>query len=158
MIPSTLFSMRHNMELLDRYLHAVGFWLPKAQKKDIIAELSEDIRSEVEDKEAGLGRKLSDDELAAILKRRGSPFAVAQLYLPQRQPIELTLGPVWQSFRQGYYAAIAVLVVVGLALACVNLARPYWTRVRLGVRAAVNAASAVILFVVLAAHGALVKA
>jgi hypothetical protein len=27
------------MELPDRYLHAVKFWLPKAQKQDIIAEL-----------------------------------------------------------------------------------------------------------------------
>jgi hypothetical protein len=39
------------MELLDRYLQAVKFWLPKAQKQDIIEELSEDIRSQVEEKE-----------------------------------------------------------------------------------------------------------
>ena len=32
------------MELIDRYLQAVRFWLPKAQADDIIAELSEDIR------------------------------------------------------------------------------------------------------------------
>ena len=25
----------HSMELLERYLHAVGFWLPKTQKQDI---------------------------------------------------------------------------------------------------------------------------
>jgi hypothetical protein len=31
------------MELLERYLQAVKFWLPKKQKQDIIAELSEDI-------------------------------------------------------------------------------------------------------------------
>jgi hypothetical protein len=33
------------MQLLERYLQAVKFWLPKEQKEDIIAELSEDIRS-----------------------------------------------------------------------------------------------------------------
>jgi hypothetical protein len=27
------------MELLDRYLHAVRFWLPKAHQNDIIEEL-----------------------------------------------------------------------------------------------------------------------
>src|SRR5215813_5090171 len=39
-------------ELLDRYVHAVGFWLPKKQKADIMAELSEDLRSQIEEKEA----------------------------------------------------------------------------------------------------------
>jgi len=43
------------MELIDRYLQAVKFWLPKAQKQDIIAELSEDIRSQVERKRRSLG-------------------------------------------------------------------------------------------------------
>ncbi len=280
------------MELLDRYLHAVRFWLPKAQKKDIVAELSEDIRSEAEEKEGALGRKLNDDELAAILKRRGSPFIVAQRYLPQQHligpalfpiylfvlklvalfylvpwavvwtvlvifvpsyraqhpgfelfetlgtlwsialytfatitigfaiadrvrqrfadqdkwdprrlprvrdlrriprsssigeivfgllfllfwqgalrfpevvisgatPGRLTLGAVWQSFRQGYYAPIAALALVSVALSVVNFIRPYWTRLRLGIRAAVNAASAGILAVVVAAHWAEVKA
>jgi hypothetical protein len=27
------------MELIDRYLHEVKFWLPKAEKENIIAEL-----------------------------------------------------------------------------------------------------------------------
>ena len=31
------------MELVDRYLQAVKFWLPRKEKDDIIAELSEDI-------------------------------------------------------------------------------------------------------------------
>ncbi len=34
------------MDLLDRYLQAVGSWLPKAQRDDIVAELSEDIRTQ----------------------------------------------------------------------------------------------------------------
>src|SRR5438309_9276370 len=36
------------MELLDRYLQAVRFWLPKAQQEDIIAELSSDLRSQID--------------------------------------------------------------------------------------------------------------
>ena len=40
------------MELLDRYLQAVRFWLPKAQRDDIAAELSEDIRSQIEERES----------------------------------------------------------------------------------------------------------
>jgi hypothetical protein len=34
-------------ELVDRYLQAVRFWLPKRQQEDIIAELSEDLHSQI---------------------------------------------------------------------------------------------------------------
>jgi hypothetical protein len=79
------------MELLDRYLHAVKFWLPKAQQEDIIAELAEDLRSQIEDKEAETGRKLDEDDLVAILEQRGHPMLVASRYLPQQSLI----GPAW---------------------------------------------------------------
>jgi hypothetical protein len=46
------------MELIERYLQAVKFWLPKRQKDDIIAELSGDIYSQIEEREAALGRAL----------------------------------------------------------------------------------------------------
>ncbi|HWZ81094.1 MAG TPA: hypothetical protein VNW47_00635 [Terriglobales bacterium] len=84
------------MELLDRYLQAVQFWLPKDQKQDIIAELSEDLRSQIEEKEAELGRKLAESELEAILQRCGSPLAVASRYLPQRSLIGPTLFPLYR--------------------------------------------------------------
>ena len=71
------------MELIERYLQAVKFWLPKAQKQDIIAELSEDIYSQMEEKESELGRKLSDLEVEIILKQRGRPVLVANRYQPQ---------------------------------------------------------------------------
>jgi len=78
------------MELLDRYLHAVKFWLPKAQSQDILAELSEDIHSQIEEKETELGRKLNDSEVEAILKRLGRPVLVANRYAPQ----QYLIGPV----------------------------------------------------------------
>ena len=39
------------MELIERYLQAVQFWLPKEQKADIIAELSEDLHAQIEERE-----------------------------------------------------------------------------------------------------------
>ncbi|MGH9718901.1 MAG: hypothetical protein ACRD8O_01700, partial [Bryobacteraceae bacterium] len=84
------------MNLLDRYLHAVKFWLPAGQQEDILAELSEDIRSEIEDKEAGLGRKLDEDGVAAILKKRGRPILVASRYLPQQSLIGPALMPAYR--------------------------------------------------------------
>ena len=79
------------MELLDRYLQSVKWLLPKDQKEDILAELSEDIRSQIEDREAELGRRLDEGEMEAILRRWGHPMLVAQRYLPQ----QYLIGPVW---------------------------------------------------------------
>jgi len=79
------------MELVERYLHAVKFWLPRDKQDDIIAELRDDIRSEIEEKEAALGHPLDKGELEALLKRRGPPVVVAGGYIPQRHLI----GPVW---------------------------------------------------------------
>jgi hypothetical protein len=84
------------MELLDRYLHAIEFWLPKRQRQDIIAELSEDLRSQIEEKETELGRKLEDAEVEVILKRCGSPLAVASRYRPQQYLIGPTLFPIYR--------------------------------------------------------------
>ena len=95
------------MELLDRYLHAIEFWLPKRQRQDIIAELSEDLRSQIDEKETELGRKLQDAEVEAILKRCGSPLSVALRYLPQQYLIGPTLFPIYR------------FVLIVLVLGCV---------------------------------------
>lgn len=68
------------MTILDNYLKAVRSYLPQAQKDDIIQELSENIRSQVEDKESELGRPLNDVEMQAILKGHGHPLVVAGRY------------------------------------------------------------------------------
>ena len=90
------------MELLDRYLHAVGFWLPRKQKEDILAELSEDLRSQIEEKEAELGRKLTEGDLEALLKQRGRPVLVANHYLPQ----QYLIGPVLFPFIASCWALL----------------------------------------------------
>ncbi|HEV2721581.1 MAG TPA: hypothetical protein VG323_16280, partial [Thermoanaerobaculia bacterium] len=83
------------MELVDRYLQAVKFWLPREQQDDIARELSEDIFSEIEEEERGLGRIMTAAEVEGVLKRRGRPFVVANRYLPQRQLIGPLLFPMY---------------------------------------------------------------
>ncbi len=84
------------MDLLDRYLQAVKFWLPGKQRQDILAELSEDTRSEIEDKEGELGRPIGATELGAILTRWGHPMMVAERYLPQQSLIGPVLLPAYK--------------------------------------------------------------
>lgn len=93
------------MQLLERYLRVVKFWLPKDQRQDIAAELSEDIQSEVSEREAELGRKLDEAELDAILHRFGHPMLVAERYLPQQHLIGPELFPLYRLVLK-----IAVLV------------------------------------------------
>jgi hypothetical protein len=83
------------MDLVERYLQAVRFWLPKQQKQDITAELSEDLYSEIEEKESSLGRKLTRQEVEAILKQRGRPVLVANRYQPQQYLIGPVLFPIY---------------------------------------------------------------
>lgn len=89
------------MEALDRYLQAVEFWLPGAGGKDIVAELSEDIRAELDDRAATLGRALSDDEVREVLARRGHPLVVAERFLPPRHLIGPTLFPLYRMVLRG---------------------------------------------------------
>jgi hypothetical protein len=116
---STEFFKELDMELLDRYLQAVGLWLPQPQKRDIIAELSEDIRSQIEEKESELGRSLEEAELEAILKRRGAPLLVAERFLPQKSLIGPLLFPIYRLVLKWallYQAAGWFLVWIGYAL------------------------------------------
>ena len=96
------------MELIERYLQAVKFWLPKAQKQDIIAELSADIYSQVEEKESSLGRSLNKAEVEEILKQRGRPVLVANRYQPQQYLIGPVLFPI--------YAFVLKMIAVGYLL------------------------------------------
>ncbi|HET9317239.1 MAG TPA: hypothetical protein VFQ51_16730, partial [Vicinamibacteria bacterium] len=101
------------MQVLDRYLDAVGGYLPRDQRADIVAELAEDLRSEIEERERGLGRPLGEDEVAALLKRRGHPMSVAEGYLPSRHLI----GP---AMLPAYKRTVAIALGVILALAMVG--------------------------------------
>lgn len=81
--------------LVNRYLQAVGFWLPRTQKADILAELSEDLHQQMEDRAEQLGHGLSEAEIKAVLKQRGQPLLVARSFLPQRSLISPVLYPIY---------------------------------------------------------------
>jgi hypothetical protein len=54
---------------LNRYLQAVAKCLPREGREDIIAEMRANILSQMEDREAELGRPLTEDEQADTLRR-----------------------------------------------------------------------------------------
>jgi len=83
------------MDLVERYLAAVKFWLPAHLRDDVIAELRDDIRSQIEEAEHEKGHPLGEDEIADILKARGRPLYVASRFMPQRVLIGPELFPLY---------------------------------------------------------------
>lgn len=84
------------LELIDRYLQSVNFWLPKTQRQEeILTELGEDLRSQIDAREEELRRPLNADEVADILKRCGAPMVVAARLGPRSHLIGPTLFPIF---------------------------------------------------------------
>jgi hypothetical protein len=95
------------MQLLDRYLQAVGSNLPQKKRDDILRELRANILEGVEDREAELGRPLTVDEEEAVLKQHGNPVVVGMRYWPKQYLIGPNVFP---------YYVYALKTVIPLAL------------------------------------------
>jgi len=112
------------MQLLDTYLKAVARFLPAAERDDIVRELSENLRSQIDDREAQINRPLTDTEVKALLDRLGSPLEVAGRYQQNTRVLafgRVLVGPVLFPFYTkvlGFNLGItaAVIVIIGTAL------------------------------------------
>jgi hypothetical protein len=101
------------MELLDRYLEAVRRHLPWKRQDDILAELRANLEAQLEDREAGLGRPLTQGESEDWLRSLGAPVRMAARYQPQQALIGPRLFPVYLAvMRKGMPWLIAIYVVV----------------------------------------------
>jgi hypothetical protein len=83
------------MELLDRYLQAVKKHLPWQRQDDIIAELRANLESQLDEKQAELGRPLTPAEAEAWIQQLGSPVQMASHYQPQQYLIGPAIYPVY---------------------------------------------------------------
>ena len=83
------------MDLVDRYVAAVKRHLPAAQQDDITNELTDDILSQIKDKEEELGRPLNESEQEAILRQYGHPYLLATRYRPQQYLVGPSLFPFY---------------------------------------------------------------
>src|SRR5579863_2182514 len=89
-------SYKNPADLIARYLQAVRFWMPKTKRQeDLLAELGEDLHSQVEARQADLGQDLGRKEVEEILKRCGAPMVVASRLGPQRYLIGPAIYPVY---------------------------------------------------------------
>ena len=101
------------MELLDSYLKAVRRYLPRNQRDDIVAELSVELRSQIESREAELGRRLSDTEQMAIFREQGDPMIVARRY--RQNSRSLTIG--WELIGPELFPMYLIILACNLSIA-----------------------------------------
>ena len=97
------------MELLERYIQAVKKRLPWDRQDDIAAELRVNLQAQLEDREAELGRPLSDAEADAWIRQLGSPRHTADQY----RPVRYLIGPELYS---NYVLVLGIVLGWTLAL------------------------------------------
>ncbi|MGA7409679.1 MAG: hypothetical protein WBW33_04280 [Bryobacteraceae bacterium] len=109
------------MELLDRYLKTVGTYLPKPQRADILRELSENIRSQMEDREMELGRPLNEAEQEAILKQVGNPLVVAGRFQKDQRTVAFGRQLIGPALFPLYAKVLCVNLAITLVI-CITAA------------------------------------
>lgn len=99
------------MNIIDRYIYAVGKNLPHKNKADIQSELRSNIADTLE---ARFGREPTEEQVIDLLKEVGKPEKVAASYWPEGQYL---IGPrLYPLFRMVVGIVITVFVIVQLAL------------------------------------------
>jgi len=102
------------MDLIEEHLRAVAALLPRGQRDDIVAELRDTILSRKEERETGLGRPLTADEIEALLREIGHPVVVAARYGEGPQHV---VGPMLYPYW--LFAVKAVLLIQAVLAAIV---------------------------------------
>src|SRR3954452_9106245 len=103
------------MELLDRYLQAVKKHLPWQRQEDIVAELRANLESQLDEKQAELGRPLTPAAAEAWIRQLGSPVQMAAHYQPQQYLIGPAIYPVYlYVLRLSSMWAIVIYIMVSI--------------------------------------------
>ena len=107
------------VDLFERYLQAIRRHLPWRRQDDILAELRANLESQLEDREAELGRPLTEGEMVDWLKKLGSPMHVAMRYQRQQYLIGPAVFPMYWYVLRLVLPSVAVIytVVNGLLIA-----------------------------------------
>lgn len=104
------------MKLIDRYMSAVAFHLPKSRRDEIARELRANILDKLESLAEQRGRAVTDEDVSAVLKELGHPQQVANSFLPPQQLVTAELFPF---YRQALNYSLIFMFVLELIRFCV---------------------------------------
>ena len=116
--PPTKAQQSEPTDLLARYFQAVRLFVPRRQSEDIVAEVSTNLVTRMEDLKNELGRPLSDEERVDVVRRNGHPIVVAGQYRGH----ERLIGPT--VFRVYFITLLAGLGITLLLTLMLGLFTP----------------------------------
>jgi hypothetical protein len=107
------------MDLLDRYITAVGKNLPIKNRGDIQTEIRSTLEDMLEDRSQKAGRPVDEAMLVEVLKAYGAPEKVAATYSKERYLIGPRLYPLFILVIKIVFIVLSALAAVGLGVAAV---------------------------------------
>ncbi len=105
-------------ELIERYVHQVGLYVPPKERAEIVAELRSQIQDQLEDRAGG---SPTEADVAAVLKQLGDPRTMAASYSGEQYLIGPDLYPFLMTvLRFGLPLVPAVVVITNLVGAALS--------------------------------------
>lgn len=89
--------MTRHIPLIDRYVEAVKYWLPR-HKSSAADELSKALYADLQVRKASSGKEVGNEEVGTMLQKSGPPLAVALRSQPGLSP----LWRIYLSLAQGF--------------------------------------------------------
>lgn len=102
------------MNWLQRYVDNVRTYLPASLREDVGNELYSDLQDQCDEMGESLGRPLTDEEVLALIEKRGHPMAVAAAYQPRRTLVSEPLFPLYLQVLKGVFALLALVSAAGV--------------------------------------------
>ncbi|MAU11623.1 MAG: hypothetical protein CL607_17495 [Anaerolineaceae bacterium] len=99
-------------DLVERYVHQVGRYLPRSERADVVAELRSVIYDQLEDR---FGPEPTDAEVSVVLAELGDPRQMAASYGEQQVLIGPELYPyMMMVLRHGWLIIPSVVIFLGV--------------------------------------------
>ncbi|MBZ0286978.1 MAG: hypothetical protein K8I30_05145 [Anaerolineae bacterium] len=106
------------VDLVERYVHQVGRYLPPKERAEIEAELRSQIQDQLDDRFAG---SPTPDEVAAVLKEFGYPYLMATSYMGEQYLVGPTLYPIMMMvLRYGWLIIPGIVIFLNIFGALVS--------------------------------------
>jgi len=104
------------MNLIERYIEAVGKHLPNKTRTDIQAEIRSTLEDMLDDRAGKLGQRLDETMIKEVLRDYGAPEKVAASYLPARYLIGPKLFPTFSLVLKIVLSVLTVIACVGFGI------------------------------------------
>jgi hypothetical protein len=96
-------------DLIERYVHQVGRYLPEKDRKDVMTELRSQIHDQLEDR---YGKTPTQPEISALLTQLGAPRKIAASYAGEQYLIGPDLYPTMMMVLRGGAPFVPVIIVI----------------------------------------------